>query len=150
MTSASEPPQPATKALREVQEVAWLTLALAQRLQEGYAQHAAGVGLTATQAKVLMALESDQPVSQRELADTLGLDPSNLTTLIDRLEERREVRREPGKDDRRVKMLVLTPRGHATRDTFATALRGDPGPLAGLSRSQLRQLRDQLRTTLQF
>jgi DNA-binding MarR family transcriptional regulator len=143
-------PKPPTEALRDVQEAAWFALSLAQRLQENYARHAGDLGLTATQAKVLTALQPDQPVSQRTLARDIGLDPSNLTALIDRLEARGDLRREAEPNDRRVKMLVLTNLGVSTRDAFRRALMSDAGPLAHLTPEQVRGLRDHLAAALKF
>lgn len=144
MASGPARPRPSTESLRVVQEAAALTLALAQRLQDGYAGHAADVGLTAAQAKVLVALQPDQSVSQRELADLLRADPSNLTGLIDKLEARGDVRRQPDARDRRVKLLVLTADGARTRERFWAGLTSDPGPLAHLTEAQVRALRDRL------
>lgn len=148
MTPAPKLPPPPTEALRVVQEAAYLALALAQRLQDNYAHHAAELGLTAAQAKVLLALQPDQPVSQRALADQLGYDPSNLTGLIDKLEARGEVRRRPDHRDRRVKTLLMTAAGTQTRTAFWTALTSDSGPLAHLTAGQARALRDRLTEAL--
>ena len=131
-----------------VQEAAYLALALAQRLQDNYAHHAAELGLTAAQAKVLLALQPDQPASQRALADQLGYDPSNLTGLIDKLEARGEVRRRPDHHDRRVKTLLMTAAGTQTRTAFWTALTSDSGPLAHLTADQAEALRDRLTEAL--
>ena len=141
-------PPPPTEALRVVQEAGYLTLALAQRLQANHARHAAALGLTAAQAKVLLALQPNEAVSQRALADHLGYDPSNLTGLIDKLEARAEVRRRPDAGDRRVKALLLTPAGTQTRTALWTALTNDSGPLAHLTPGQARAVRDRLTEAL--
>ncbi len=141
-------PPPPTEALRVVQEAGYLTLALAQRLQANHARHAAAVGLTAAQAKVLLALQPNEAVSQRALADHLGYDPSNLTGLIDKLETRAEVGRRPDARDRRVKALLLTPAGTQTRTALWTALTHDSGPLAHLTPGQARAVRDRLTEAL--
>lgn len=148
MTREPALPPPPTQALRVVQEAAYLALELARRLQDNYAHHAADVGLTAAQAKVLLALHPDQPVSQRTLADQLGYDPSNLTGLIDKLEARGAVRRRPDDRDRRVKTLLLTATGTQTRKAFWTALTSDSGPLAHLTAAQARALHDRLTEAL--
>lgn len=148
MTPAPKLPPPPTEALRVVQEAAYLALALAQRLQDNYAHHAAELGLTAAQAKVLLALQPDEAASQRALADQLGYDPSNLTGLIDKLEARGEVHRRPDHRDRRVKTLVLTSAGTQTRTAFWTALTSDSGPLAHLTPDQAEALRDRLTEAL--
>ena len=49
------------------------------------------------------------------LADTLSCDASNVTGLVDRLESRGLVRRQPSAEDRRVKVLQLTPAGSRLR-----------------------------------
>jgi len=123
-------------------------LALAQRLQDNYARHAADAGLTAAQANVLCALKPDQAVSQRALADQLKYDPSNLTGLIDKLEARGAVRRRPDNHDRRVKMLLVTEKGTQIRNEFWSALTSDPGPLAHLTADRARALRDRLAEAL--
>ncbi len=139
------PPAP-TEVLRVVQEAGYL--ALAQRLQANHTRHAAALGLTAAQAKVLLALQPNEAVSQRALADHLGYDPSNLTGLIDKLETRAEVRRRPDARDRRVKALLLTPAGTQTRTALWTALTNDSGPLAHLTPGQARAVRDRLTEAL--
>jgi DNA-binding MarR family transcriptional regulator len=139
---------PPTEQLRLVQEASYLALGLAQRLQDNFAAHAAGLGLTAAQAKVLVALHPDQPVPQRALAEQLGYDPSNLSGLVDKLEELGAVQRRPGEVDRRIKMVVLTKVGQQTRDAFWGRLTNDAGPLAHLTTAQVRELRDRLADAL--
>ena len=51
----------------------------------------------------------------RDLAARLQCDPSNVTFLADRLEERGLVERRPDPSGRRVKLLALTPAGLAMR-----------------------------------
>src|SRR6266700_6430068 len=56
-----------------------------------------------------------QAVPMRDLAGRLQCDPSNVTFLADRLEERGLLERRPDPSDRRVKLLALTPAGLAVR-----------------------------------
>lgn len=148
MSPAPDLPRPSTEQLRLLQEAAYLALMLAQRLQDNFAGHAASSGLTAGQAKVVMALRPGHPVSQRALANDLDYDPSNLTGLIDKLEARGAVRRTPDERDRRVKMLILTEAGTQIRETFWADLTSDPGPLAHLADDQAAALRDRLAEAL--
>ncbi|MGW0767586.1 MarR family winged helix-turn-helix transcriptional regulator [Streptomyces sp. NPDC002676] len=74
-----------------------------------FAAAAAHHGLTPTQAKVLAQL--DRPLPMRALATLLVCDASNVTGIVDRLEARELVRREPDPVDRRVKNVVATDRG---------------------------------------
>ncbi len=139
---------PTGDALALARETALLTLALAERLQDNYAGHAAALGLTAAQAKVLLVLRRGEPVSQRTVADQLDYDPSNLTGLIDKLEALGALDRRPDDRDRRVKMLLLTAAGAKIQQAFWTALNSDPGPLAHLTEEQTRTLRDKLAEAL--
>ena len=148
MSAAADLPRPATEHLQIVQEAAYLALTLAQRLQDNFAGHAASSGLTAAQAKVMIALQPGHAVSQRTLAHQLDYDPSNLTGLVDKLEARGAVRRSPDDRDRRVKMLVLTDSGIQLRQRFWADLTSDPGPLAHLADDRARALRDRLAEAL--
>ncbi|GLX16953.1 MULTISPECIES: MarR family winged helix-turn-helix transcriptional regulator [Streptomyces] len=74
-----------------------------------FAAAAARHGLTSTQAKVLAQL--DGPVPMRGLAALLACDASNVTGIVDRLQARGLVRREPEPRDRRVKNVVATDAG---------------------------------------
>ncbi|WP_327412185.1 MarR family winged helix-turn-helix transcriptional regulator [Streptomyces sp. NBC_01233] len=74
-----------------------------------FAAAAAQHGLTSTQARVLAQL--DGPVPMRGLATLLVCDASNVTGIVDRLEARALVRREPDPADRRVKNVVATDAG---------------------------------------
>jgi DNA-binding MarR family transcriptional regulator len=114
------------------------------RLQANFAAVAAEAGLTATQAKVLMQLQPSEALPMRALAERLAYDPSNLTGVADKLEQRGAVERRPDANDRRVKALVITAEGLRLRDGFWERLVGDPGPLGHLSRAQLTRLKDAL------
>jgi DNA-binding MarR family transcriptional regulator len=135
--------------LQQVQQVARLVLTLAGRLQDNYAAHAAEVGLTAGQSKVLMALQPGEAVPMRVLADRIRLDPSNLTGLIDKLERRYLVQRVPDAVDRRVKVLVLTEAGVGLRRAFLSLLTSSAGPLEHLSAAELSALAEALRPAVQ-
>ena len=80
----------------------------------GFASEAAAdFDLSFLQARALRRLE--QPMATGTLAEQLGLDRSNVTGVIDRLEERGLITRQPHPGDRRVKLVVLTDAGRATR-----------------------------------
>ncbi|MFJ8312334.1 MULTISPECIES: MarR family winged helix-turn-helix transcriptional regulator [unclassified Streptomyces] len=78
-------------------------------------------GLTSSQAKTLTVLRRG-PASMRSLATTLHCDASNVTGIVDRLEARALVRREPSPTDRRVKNVVLTDDGMRTVETVRTGM----------------------------
>ncbi|WP_018681587.1 MarR family winged helix-turn-helix transcriptional regulator [Actinokineospora enzanensis] len=144
MTAADSP----TEHLRLVQDVSRLLLAVADRLQDDFAACAARLGLTGAQTKVLMALEPGEAVPMRKLAERLRYDPSNLTTLIDRLQDRAAVIRRPDQVDRRVKALMLTAEGERLRVDFMRSLTAAAGPLGHLDEGQLEILRKGLHAAL--
>ena len=74
------------------------------------------LGLTDTQADALWRLSRGREMTARRLADLLQCDASTATSMIDRLEKRGLVRRVPHPDDRRAKVIQLTPEGCALRD----------------------------------
>src|SRR5256885_11659612 len=91
--------KPASDQLRLVQEVVGLWVAMQSRLQAHFGALAAEQSLSPVQAKVLVNLDTEVAVSMRSLAGRLQYDPSNLTTVIDRLEHRGVVRRHPDPRD---------------------------------------------------
>ncbi len=62
----------------------------------------------------LHELGSDNDVSQSALAAAVGLDGSSLVRLLDILVERGLIERRPHPEDRRVKLVHLTPAGRRT------------------------------------
>lgn len=94
-------------------------------------------------------LQLDSPLPMNELAAALACDNSNVTGLIDRLEVRGLVARQPSPDDRRVKHVVLTPAGRRLRDQLLDRVGRPPGGFERLSHAEQRQLRDLLRQALE-
>ena len=151
MSNPDEAPAPVAPAdLELVQQVTWLLLVMAERLQGNFAAHASRFGLSAAQAKLLLALQPSQALPMRVLAERLSYDPSNLTGLADKLEDRGAVRRQPHPRDRRVKALAITDEGSRLRDAFWDQLTHDAGPLGHLTHAQLTRLRDALNQALRL
>ena len=69
------------------------------------------VDLTMPQLKALLMICSAEMPSGRELGRALGVGPSTVSALVDRLVERGWVRREEDTDDRRITRLVPTAEG---------------------------------------
>src|SRR4029077_8509703 len=78
-------------------------------------QDAAEFELSPMQATVLRLLEPDAPLPMRTVATRLCCDASNVTGIVDRLEERGLVRRQASPKDRRIKMLVVSETGVVLR-----------------------------------
>lgn len=87
--------------------------------------------------------------TQRELAIFLGLDPSQVVSLVDDLEHRGLVERATGKQDRRAKIIVSTAEGRRIHTKARAALEDcEHEQLAALSDAEAGQLRMLLRKAL--
>ena len=133
-------PAPSSERLRLMLDAKLGLLSAADRLRQNWAVHAAAVGLSPAQVTALLTLVPGEALPMRSLAARLDYDASNLSVLVDRLERRGAVERHPAPGDRRVKALVLTPEGERLRTAFWRALTEDPGPLAPLGDTDLREL----------
>ncbi|MCC7101314.1 MAG: winged helix-turn-helix transcriptional regulator [Rubrivivax sp.] len=80
-------------------------------------------GLTPVQYGALQAIANQPGSDQRTLARSIGLDTSTVAGVIDRLEARGLVQRNQSPDDRRVRLLTLTPSGRALRAKVVPAMR---------------------------
>ncbi len=80
-----------------------------------------------------------QAVPMRDLAGRLQCDPSNVTFLADRLEERGLLERRPDPSDRRIKLLALTRAGLAVRIRIVQAAATN-SPMARLSPADQQRL----------
>ena len=92
-----------------------------------------------------IALEMlEEPKPMGELAKRLACDNSNVTWITDRLEERGLVTRTQAPYDRRVRLLVLTPKGRRLREEIGARLAEPPPAIAELPAEDQRALRDVL------
>jgi DNA-binding MarR family transcriptional regulator len=71
-------------------------------------------GLTRARASVLWALHQGGPMTQRELADLIGVTPRNVTGLLDALEADGFAERGRHPTDRRATLVSLTGKGVET------------------------------------
>lgn len=79
-------------------------------------------GLTVTQSWALVHLENPEGRSLSELANMLSCDKSNVTGIVDKLEEVGLAERKRGKaGDRRYTRVVLTEQGHKLRRAVMAA-----------------------------
>ena len=93
---------------------------------------------------LLLACDSTDGISQRDLAEVLGLDPSQVVLLVDELTESGLVERRPSDTDRRTKLVCATGAGQAVRRQAGRAV-GEAhetqlAPLSAGERDQLRGL----------
>ena len=67
--------------------------------------------ITPVQFALLFAASLQAGLDQRTLAARIGLDTSTVGTVIDRLETRALIQRQVAPDDKRVRLLSVTPEG---------------------------------------
>jgi DNA-binding MarR family transcriptional regulator len=103
----------------------------------------------APQQMIALRILGGGPRKMSELAQALFCDNSNVTGIVDRLEERGLVRREAAEGDRRVKLLVLTEQGERMRVEITKRMAEPPAPIASLSEKDQRTLRDILKRALE-
>ena len=96
--------------------------------------------LSPAQCHVLHLIEPDRLIPMGRLAEALACDASNVTGLVDRLESRGLVRRQPSPEDRRVKALELTPAGARLRSKVLERMAKPPDSLGRLSADEQRAL----------
>ena len=102
--------------------------------------------LSPPQGIVLRFLDAPRPMG--ELAALMRCDNSNMTGIVDRLEERGLVERTAAERDRRVKLIALTERGREIRDELNRRMAEPPEVIERLSLADQRALRDILRRGL--
>jgi DNA-binding MarR family transcriptional regulator len=145
------PPDMSAAATRPVAPAseAWaLMFELMQLSKKRFGAIAAEFELSPPQVMALRHLDPAEPKPMSELAWALRCDNSNVTGIVDRLEDRGLVERRPADHDRRVKMLRVTERGADVRRRLAERLSEPPEALARLSPEDQRALRDIMRRAL--
>jgi len=87
---------------------------------------------------IAVAAKAPRPLSQSELADSLGVEGATMVAMVDRLVKAGLVLRDPSPTDRRVKRIVVTAAGNALYDKVraeAAAFRAEL--LTGVERKKL-------------
>jgi DNA-binding MarR family transcriptional regulator len=125
------------------EELVGLFFGVLGKMKQHFAERSAEFDLSFAQAMAVRELE--EPLSMRDLAERLGCDASNVTGIVDRLEERKLVERQILPGDRRVKRLVLTNAGRALRRAHQDRLAQDLPLVASLSAADRRTLTDLFR-----
>jgi DNA-binding MarR family transcriptional regulator len=99
------------------------------------------LGLAPMQSMALMQLQPGEPMPMSALATALMCDNSNVTGIVER---------HPAPHDRRVKTLVVTPKGVELRREVERHMSVPPPPLADLSDEDAATLRDILQRALEL
>jgi DNA-binding MarR family transcriptional regulator len=82
----------------------------------------------------------DEPRTMSEIATVLHCDNSNVTGIVDGLEEKGLVTRQSSQTDRRVKLIALTAEGRRLRGRLQQAVEKPPAWVEGLPEADRRSL----------
>ncbi len=122
-------------------QVAFLLSQVGGRSAQEFARLLGPLQLTPPDAGILRIVRQQEGISQQNLAKALHMHPSRLVALIDALEKRGLVVREPNASDRRLYSLRLTAQGEAVfRSIGELAREHNKVMCAGLSAAESAQL----------
>jgi DNA-binding MarR family transcriptional regulator len=93
---------------------------VARLMRKRFEQNAHNLGLTRSQGQVLVHLANKEGIHQGALAAQLDVEPITITRILDRLEEAGLIERLLYRQDRRVRLLRLTPAAHPLIDDIST------------------------------
>ena len=127
-------------------DLTWLLHRAAQRMRTALDEAAQAHGLTgARDWIVLSALAAGPRQTQLALAQSLGLDKTTMTSLLDRMEARGLITRAIDSHDRRARIPELTDEGLRVQAEVTSARdRVEAGLLGGFTADEQTQLRDLL------
>lgn len=114
-------------------------------LEELHAVHLSGSPVNVRELGVLLLLDGREPESQQQAASRLGVDRTTMVGLLDGLESKGLVVRQPDAADRRRNVVVVTDAGRkAMTEAKAASDKAERQLLADLSPTESKQLRDLL------
>jgi MarR family transcriptional regulator, organic hydroperoxide resistance regulator len=127
-------------------DLTWLLHRAAQHMRAGLDEAARAHGLTAARDWiVLSALAAGPRQTQLALAQSLGLDKTTMTSLLDRMESRGLITRVTDRHDRRARIPELTAAGRGVQADVASARdRVESGLLSAFTVDEQAQLRSLL------
>ena len=118
---------------------------VARLMRTAYDRRMKPLGLTRSQWWVLNHLFFHQGISQSDLAKILDIERATLGRLLDRLEAKEWIYREPDKDDRRINRVYLSEPKGPTMQTMRREAKGMlDGALSLLSVTEQRAMVDML------
>jgi DNA-binding MarR family transcriptional regulator len=126
----------AAQKVSEVQDTAIVEalISVMERMKGHFMSAVGSVGLTPPQAHLLRLLNEPRPM--HELAENIGCDASNITSLVDKLEEQSLVERQADPKDRRVKRIAITTEGRERSQEIMAALISDAPEFTGLTSAE--------------
>lgn len=120
----SDRPEPPTSSLNDLYSRPGFMLRRAHQISTAiFLEETRELNVTATQYGALYVLEHVDNLDQIGLARVLGIDRSTSALVLSKLEEAGWVSRRQDPDDRRRRVLLLTPEGRRVLDAIATPAR---------------------------
>jgi len=107
---------PANLTTHELDSPPWLRvestlMATARLVRIAFDERLAGLDLNLTQASLVSYVVEFGSTSQTQLADRLGIGRAAIGSVVDQLQTRGLVERQPNPSDRRVWLVAITPSG---------------------------------------
>ncbi len=75
-------------------------------------------GISYAQRVILIRLSEKDALTQKELAQDTYFEQSNMTLMLDKLEQKGLIQRIPKENDRRAYLVMITPEGLKLRETL--------------------------------
>ena len=105
-------PAPTTSSLLPLTDLPGHYIRRLQQIAVGvFMEETQAFGVTPVQFAALNALVATPGIDQRTLAASIGFDTSTIGGVVDRLEARGWVKRQVSPEDRRARLLQVTPEG---------------------------------------
>jgi len=139
LPSRTMAPRSASAAREAWQYVA--ELLMSQEIQQRFHDACEAADLSPPQFKALLSLEEGCSQSMRALGEEWRCDASWVTGIVDGLEDRGYVQRQPHATDRRVKVVALTPLGAKAKARALDRLYEPPASFTSLTPAEQAQLR---------
>ena len=133
----------ATSAAREAWQCV-VELLMSEEVQHGFHDACEAADLSPPQFKALLSLTPGEAQSMSALSKFWRCDASWVTGIVDGLEERGYVKRQPHPTDRRVKVVALTPLGEKAKARALERIYEPPASFIALTPGEQVQLRDLL------
>src|SRR5260221_5655989 len=104
--------------------------------------------LTPMQGHAVRVPDPERPLAMSTLAAEHVCDASNVTGIVDKLDSRGLIARQGAEGDRRIKMLVVTPKGRQLRDQLWARTMEPPRAVTALPEETRRRLAEALRAVV--
>ncbi len=102
--------------------IGYIYVRAALRVRQLYSDHLATVGLLPNHHAILSTLNEHGPIHQKLLAERATLDPGDIVSYLDTLQEKKYIDRDRDPSDRRRQIVTITPHGMTALEDADLAL----------------------------